>query len=388
VKLHDSDLARLSPAQFAALRHVEELVRRGEVAVRPRLTELLQHAGCAGDTYAEAMEYVRAHARVVVHFHPDRLGFKRTTVAEALLNEGVYRNQFETGLSSGSVSAFPGGARDTWENTLFGGAYHTEGVTGSERPKYGALELVRYADGPIPRFGSCYLVLRANVSVRTSFTFAGSEDPRATERLGIISRMDNVTGALLAEIEAGAMASPPWPPFRAPTLGVPNLTVARLLDLLNELPQPRKDPADGKAGRVLDTQIEAQVHGPIDLNRDVELLVADPAFAPTATGAIFRELAVKYEIPLRWHCGFRLSVHEVPDDFRGPAMPRLARRIAGNDGTVDAAIIGQAEASLHEQPDAWLDWGSREETLQHLKQLWHVLVHYGSPTHGMTGPNS
>ena len=126
---------------------------------------------------AEAMECVRVHARVVVHFHPDRFGHKLTTVAEALLAEGVYRNQFETGLSSGSVSAFSGGARDTWENTLFGGAYHTEGVTDSERPKYGALELVRYPDGPIPRFGSCYFVLRPGVSMRTSFTFAGQRRP-------------------------------------------------------------------------------------------------------------------------------------------------------------------------------------------------------------------
>jgi Protein of unknown function (DUF3626) len=38
------------------------------------------------------------HARVVVHFHPDRLCSSRTTVAQALLKEGVYRNQFETYL--------------------------------------------------------------------------------------------------------------------------------------------------------------------------------------------------------------------------------------------------------------------------------------------------
>ena len=94
---------------------------------------------------------------VVVHFHPDRFGFRGTTVAEALLKEGVYRNQFETGLSSGSMSAFPGGERDRWENTLFGGVYHAQAVTGSERPKYGALELVRYADGPIPRLGHATL---------------------------------------------------------------------------------------------------------------------------------------------------------------------------------------------------------------------------------------
>jgi hypothetical protein len=175
------------------------------------------------------------------------------------------------------------------------------------------------------------------------------------------------------------MASPPWPPFRAPTLGVPNLTVGRLLDVLKELPQPRRNSGDGDAGRALDTQIEAQVHGPIDLHEDVELLVADPAFAATTSGTILRELSMRYEIPLRWHCGFRLPVREVPDDFRGPAMPRLAQRIAGNDGTLDVAVIGSAEASLNEQPDAWRDWGSHAEALQHLKQLWHVLVHYGSP---------
>jgi hypothetical protein len=388
VKPHDSDLARLSAVQRAALRHVEDVVRLGEVAARPCVMNLLQRAGCAADIFDDAMECVRLHARVVVHFHPDRFGIKRTRVAEALLKEGVYRNQFETGLSSGGLSAFPGGARDTWEGTLFGGAYHSEGVTGSERPKYGALELVRYPDGPIPRFGSCYFVLRPSVSMRTSFTFMGSEDPRATERLGLIGRMQSVMAALFAEIEDGGMATPPWPPFRAPTLGVPNLTVARLLDVLKELQQPRRNPADQEAGRVLDTQIEAQVHGPIDLHQDVELLVADPAFAATATGTILGELALRYEIPLQWHCGFQLRVHEVPDDFRGPAMPRLAQRIAGTDGSLDAAVIGSAEASLREQPETWRDWGTHAEALQHLKQLWHVLVHYGSPARGTRGPTS
>jgi hypothetical protein len=127
------------------------------------------------------------------------------------------------------------------------------------------------------------------------------------------------------------------------------------------------------------------VHGPVDLQEDVELLVADPAYAQTTTGETLRELALRYGFPLRWHCGFRLAVDEVPDDFRGPAMPRLARRISGGNGMIDAAVIGTAEASLHHQPELWRDWGSREEALQHLKQLWHVLVHYGAPVHRITG---
>jgi hypothetical protein len=378
--LHDDALSGLSASQRVALRHVEAAARRAEVADRPRIADLLARAGCESDDYVRALEDARRHARIVLHFHPDRFGLKSTTVAQALLEEGVYRNQFETGLSSGSVSAFPGGARDAWENTLFGGAYHADGVTNPERPKYGALEFVRYPDGPIPRFGSCYFVLRQSVAERTSFTFMGSEDPRATERVGTIGRIDSVMAALLTEIEAGGIATPPGPPYRAPTLGVAQLTIPRLLHLLHELAQPRKDPAVGKAGRVLDTQIEAQVHGPINLHRDVELLVADPAFVASATGAVLRELAQRYDIPLRWHCGFRLAVLDVPDDYRGPAMPRLARRIAGVQGTLDAAVIGRAAASLHQEPEAWRDWDSREGALQHLKQLWHVLVHYGSPS--------
>ena len=154
MKSRGFELSRLSLVQRAALSHVEGVVRREEVGARARVSGLLTRAACAPDRYRKAMECVRAHARVVVHFHPDRFGFRGTTVAEALLKEGVYRNQFETGLSSGSMSAFPGGERDRWENTLFGGVYHAQAVTGSERPKCGALELVRYADGPIPRFGS------------------------------------------------------------------------------------------------------------------------------------------------------------------------------------------------------------------------------------------
>ena len=386
VRADDFDSIRLPAAPGAALSYVEDLVRRQEPATSLRVRDVLRRAGCKLETYREAIDCVRGHARVVVHFHPDRIGNKPTTVAEALLEEGIYRNQFETGISAGGLSAFPGGPRDTWERTLFGGAYHTEDVTGSERPKYGALELVRYSDGPIPRFGSCYLVLHPSVTRRTSFTFAGSEDPRAAEQLGTIDRMENVMAALFAEIEGGAMAAPPWPPFRAPTLGVPNLTVARLLEVLGVLAQPRRDPAELETGRVLDTQIEAQVHGPIELEQDVELLVADPAFAGTNTGTTLREISQRYGFPLRWHCGFRLRVEEVPDDFRGPAMPRLARRIASADGVLDAAVIGAAETSFKRDPETWRDWGSRSDVLQHLKQLWHVLVHFGRPARATDSP--
>src|SRR5215471_2269274 len=367
----------LSPAQAAALRHVDAIARDKEATALASISAICNRAGLAVDTCHEAMELVRQHARIVAHFHPDRFGGKPANVVDCLLAEGVYRNQFETGLSSGSPTAYPGGERDAWERTLFGGAYHNEGVAASERPKYGSLELVRFPDGPAPRFGSCYFLLRG-VGPRTSITFMGSEHPHATSRVGTLAELHTVMAALLAEIENGGIATPDWPPFRAPTLGVADITVSRFHDLLKILRERRPNASLGEPGRVLDTGVEAQIHGPVILDRDVETLVADPTFAHTPIGQSLVELADKYGFDLQWHCGFRLAVRDVPDDFRGPAMPKIAERIAGRDGTVDAAVIGSAAASLHHDPQQWSEWGDYFDVLRLFRQLWHVLVHFGN----------
>jgi hypothetical protein len=377
--LRDSALSRLTNAQLAAWRHIETSAgnRQGEALADALRT--LRDYGCSAEMYEAAADGIRRHARVVVHFHPDRIGIKTSTVAEALLTDGQYRSQFETGLSSGSLTAFPGGPRDTWEETLFGGHYHRPGVSISERPKYGALELVRYPDGPWPRFGSCYMVLKREFAWRTSFTYAGSEQPDAADRMGTLDQIAAVLAPLLDEVKHGALARIPWPPFVVPTLGVRRLTVPALLDLLAvDLAKPHIHPSNGAPGRVLDTGIEAQVHGPIDLARDVERLVVDPSFAGTPTGGHLNELARKYGLPIDWHPGFRLEAREVPAEFRGPAIPRLAQRIAADD-VINAAVVGAAQRSLRLQPDEWLGWGEYADILQYLKQLWHVLVHYGRP---------
>jgi hypothetical protein len=367
----------LSPAQAAALRHVEAIARDNEDTGLLSIAAICKRAGLTIDSYNEAMELVRQHARIVAHFHPDRFGGKPANVVDCLLAEGVYRNQFETGLSSGSPTAFPGGERDEWERALFGAAYHNEGVPVSERPKYGSLELVRFPDGPAPRFGSCYFVLRG-AGPRTSITFMGSEDPQASKRVGTPAKPHAVMAALLTEIENGAIATPDWPPFRAPTLGVPDLTVTRFYDLLKLLRERRANPSPGEPGRVLDSGVEAQIHGSVRLDRDIEVLVADPAFAGTRIGQSLVELGDKYGFDLQWHCGFRLNVRDVPDDFRGPAMPKIAERIAGRDGSLDAAVVGKAAASLHHEPQQWSEWGGYFDVLRLFRQLWHVLVHFGN----------
>jgi hypothetical protein len=250
----------LSATQSAALRHVEATADAREATALLSIAGILERAGFGLETYREVIESVRQYARIALHFHPDRFGRNAASVAESLLRDGVYRNQFETGLSSGSPTASPGGERDIWERTLFGGAYHAEGVLASERPKYGSLELVRFPDGPAPRFGSCYFVLR-DVGARTSITFMGSEHPQASDRVGTLANPHGAMAALLSEIENGGVATPAWPPFRTPTLGVPDITVGRFYDLAKRLSEHRPNPSVGEPGRVLDTGVEAQVHG-------------------------------------------------------------------------------------------------------------------------------
>lgn len=375
----DSGFSRLTDAQRAALQHVrQEAVRRQQDA-RLRLVDIVTQADCSPQTLDAAVDVVNRCARVVVHFHPDRIGVRSITVAEALLEDGLYRSQFETGHSAGGLTAFTGGDRDQWERSLFGGAYHERHVRLDERPKYGTLELVRFPDGPWPRFGSCYLVLQDQVRQRTSFTFAGSEQPDAAERLGTIDMLEGVLAPLLAEVASGSGARVPWPPFTAPTLGIQTASVRELLQRVSDdLALPRPDPATGKAGRVLDTGVEAQIHGPLDMAQDVERLVADPSFVGTSTGDHLQVLCHKYGIPLDWHIGFRLAAEDVRGDFRGPAIPALAQRIA-RDGRIDAAVIGAAQRSLRLNPDAWRASHGYQDSLQHLKQLWHTLVHFGEP---------
>lgn len=313
------------------------------------------------------VEAIRSNARVALHFHPDRPISDGRTVAEALLAEGTYQNQFETGISNGGVTAFLGGRRDICEQQLFGGSYHTPGVEAWQRPRYGALDLLSHPERPSPRFGSCYFVLAAAVTERSTFTYQDSHSN--PNEVGSAREFDDVFAALLRDAFLHYCA-----------LGERDLTVMSLLDrieraLVNPVAQRS---SSGKLFRNLNQYVEAQVHGPVLLATDVDAVVVDPCFRGTATADHLSKLCRRYKVDLQWHHGFRLRVENVPRDFRGPTMPSLAERIA-RERMLDVSMIGAAVRDLYAHPDAWRDRGTADEVLQELKLLWHVLVRFGVP---------
>lgn len=357
---------RLTKAQRDAIRHVRSTSAQTSTQAGLAIERLLGRYHIKEDIFAQVARLVATRGQIELNFHPDRLIFTGESVAEAMLREGIYRSQFETKISNGSRTAFPGGFRDLWEKRLFGGAYQQPGVANLERAKYGALNLMSYSDGVAPRFGSCFFCLSPHMSKQSTFSYGDSVSQ--PDVVGTIDSFDNIWLALLNDVATTGSA-----------LGSHELTIATLLDrIAHNLTDFDPHRFEQPAGRVLDYYIEAQIHSTIELSSDVDHLVADISFVGTHTEEVLQQLCDTYNIELVYHRGFRLHVDEVPADFRGPRMPQLARRIAGN-GEFNVTHIGEAAASLHKHPDTWSDWGSYDETLQHLKQLWHVLVQYGRP---------
>jgi hypothetical protein len=255
--------------------------------------------------------------RVTLHFHPDAPvgpshAAARTFVLAALGREGRYRSQFETGTSNGGLTAHPGGDRWRWESRIFDGAY--DDGPSHERPVYGALDFRGRVYGAAPRFGSAFLRLRAHTLERTTFCFPDSVFEPA--HFGTSARMGLLSLAASADHDR------------------------------------------------LDEYIEAQVHGPVELERDVEALVLDPCYRGTPVEACARALPCALE----WHPGYRLhgGAFERLAEYRGPEVAALGGALAETgDGWLTPASLGHARRAGAHDP-------------QHLKKVWHCLARFGA----------
>ncbi|WP_233962946.1 DUF3626 domain-containing protein [Shewanella indica] len=300
------------------------------------------------------------HGRIAFHFHPDRIDSRGWPVLAGMLADGIYKTQFETRVSNGKLSPQVGGPRDHWENQLFGDCYR--GARG--RPKYGALDLGMHQNGPSARFGSCYLLSSPALLHRCTFSYLDScREPREK---GTAACFEDIFAALFNECFE-----------RSSALGVGQLRPAALVDyLVDALPLGVAARFERPMSGDLDHYIEAQCHGELVIGEDLTHLVADPAFKGTEMEILMQRLCDKYRLQLCWHQGYQMPVDEVPPDFRGAAMPKLAALVA-RDGLLDARLIGEAALALHKDPQQWRMLGNETELKQQLKLLWHVLVRFG-----------
>ncbi|MGJ5895013.1 DUF3626 domain-containing protein [Streptomyces niveiscabiei] len=253
---------------------------------------------------------VPPNLRITLNFHPDRTT-RGEPILRALSRDGAYHSQFVTGSSNGGLTAHPGGDRWRWESRIFGGAY--DDATPHERPVYGALDFRRQVVGAAPRFGSSHFRLTADTLARATFCYPDSA-AEPTE-FGVAA-----SSSLIALAEADEQ------------------------DALNDY-------------------IETQVHGGVELARDVEAVVLDACYRGTRVEADARLLPC----PVEWHPGYRLTVAELHAhaDYRGAEYTALGEEIAA-DGHITPRVIGDAART------------GRYE-LQDLKMIWHTLARFGAP---------
>lgn len=225
-------------------------------------------------------------------------------VIDLLAQHGTYRSQFETGTSSGGLTAYRGGRRWYWESRIFGCAY--DEAHPSLRPKYGALNHRRDPVGGSRRFGSCHLRLARHVSSRTSFCYPDSHlEPRDFA-------VDDA-GPLVVLAEENQLALDPW----------------------------------------LDNYVEAHIHGPLRITEDVEAIVLEPSYQATNIEEAAESLGCKVE----WHSGFRLSLDRMDEceTYRGPVAASAIARIAEGD-MVSPAILGRARDHVLDYQTAKWVW--------------------------------
>ena len=239
---------------------------------------------------------------VTLNFHPD-IAISGRLVSDLLAQDGIYRSQFETGTSSGGLTAHQGGDRWNWESRIFGRAYDHEDA--SFRPKYGALNYRSDPVGGSRRFGSCHFRLRSHVRARTSFCYPDSHlEPHNFA-------VDDVS-PLIALAEKNEHLLDPW----------------------------------------LDNYVEAHVHGPLIIAEDVEALILDPSFK----GTRIEKSAVSLGCQLEWHSGFRLSMDWLADcrSYRGSlAADAIVQIVEGS--WVTPEILWRARGSaLDYQTAKWV----------------------------------
>lgn len=297
-------------------------------------------------------DQLRTNTRLTLNFHPDRRANNGSTVAAGLASTGMYLPQSLTGISNGGRTAVLGGDRPRWERSLFGPVYDSERVTS---PVYGALDVTCDPHGGSPRFGSSFIVLNDSCYDRATFCVGDSHvGPRD---VGAAGHMTSILAGLFEQAAQGNALDRP-------------LSLAGLQDMITGL---------GKAAipaRSLDGYIETQIHGGVSLATDVDTIVLDPSFRDTTTEAHLAQACASFDIDLGWHKGSRLAADDVPIDYRGPAMRPLAQRIAPADGVITAAVIGRSAREIAYSPPT--PFGDAPDSpLQHHKQLWHCLLHFG-----------
>ena len=283
------NLNRLNDTQRQVLADVKAKAKTRSDAARADLLALAERNGFSSADVDKALAYIANEAPVTINFHPDKALHQQTRaygrdatdmkyevavdrltskLIDAFMVDGHYKNQFETGITSGSSSAYPGGSRDRWEKTIFEEGYHGHSLIPAERPKYGAMNAAKNPNGPASQYGTCFFELKPRIKERTTFTPKNSSGCQAAN-VGTAENFMHV------------------------------LKDARNFKTIMNVALGRQERETGRAWSYL----EAQVHGPVEFDKDIAAVVILKKYAGTEYETKIRKFAEKNGIEVKWTDG-------------------------------------------------------------------------------------
>ncbi len=204
--------------------------------VKPNLFAKMMKMGYSKDDFYKTIKFVKKNVPVVVHIHLDR-------VIDFIINDEYLRNRFESNTSSGSLDI---SSRSLWEDKLFNSIYKDS--EGPERVKYGAVNIncdpcgVRAASS----YGDSYLYMKDDVKMRTSFVYGDSsmQDYHISTFRNFLNILYYIPDNWLIDVVNSATHKVDQPNKQLPHM----------------------------------PYIEAQIHGSVRFDRDVELLVVSDKY--------------------------------------------------------------------------------------------------------------
>lgn len=248
---------------------------------------------------------------------------------------------------------------------MWGDAYSGGTSLASERPRYGGLNLTNYADGACPRFGSCHLRLRVQALAWCSFTFGDSTG--APDDVGAARVFEPIVAGLLEAVErTGTMLG-------RPTVGTEDATELLIATVRSGIFD------DGQLGRSLDDYVEAQIHGPVELGRDVDAIVIDPSFASTNTGHVLESLSERYGPSVHWHANLEwppVTCPQIPRRSVAAIRP-TGRRPPWKRGVPRCRDHRPSSGIRRDRPRRLGRMGQHRRRAAEVKYLWHTVIVYG-----------
>jgi hypothetical protein len=160
----------INDRQMKALKYVQSISFSKSQKSMPSLLNKFESLKLGKEGLDIVLNYVADDAPIIIHFNPIK-------VLHLFVKDTHYRNQFETGISGGTLCHE---SRILWEDRLFNNIYHS--ANKADRVKYGVLNIVNDPFGVriCKGYGDSFLVMN-NETVRLRTTFASGDSASAVE---------------------------------------------------------------------------------------------------------------------------------------------------------------------------------------------------------------